>query len=137
SNMWTSVKSTFSKWIGNIRNSIANSFVGHMLKSVRNLKTNFVKIATEMRQGVKRQFGNIVDGAKALPARIGKGVRGAKDKATSGMKNVRNSLIPWAGQPLKKVVEGVDWITGKLGEKKKIVKRDYPQYAKGTKGAHP
>src|SRR5699024_7783818 len=137
SNMWTSVKSTFSKWIGNIRNSIANSFVGHMLKSVRNLKTNFVKIAKEMWQGVKRQFGNIVDGAKALPGRIGKGIRGAKDKATSGMKNVGNSLITWAGKPFNKVVDGVNWITGKLGVKKKIGKWDYPQYAKGTKGAHP
>src|SRR5699024_1423143 len=137
SNMWTSVKSTFSKWIGNIRNSIANSFVGHMLKSVRNLKTNFVKIAKEMWQGVKRQFGNIVDGAKALPGRIGKGIRGAKDKATSGMKNVGNSLITWAGKPFNKVVDGVNWITGKLGVKKKIGKCDYPQYAKGTKGAHP
>src|SRR5699024_7416508 len=59
------------------------------------------------------------------------------DKATSGMKNVGNSLITWAGKPFNKVVDGVNWITGKLGVKKKIGKWDYPQYAKGTKGAHP
>lgn len=137
SNMWTSVKSIFSKWIGNIRNSIANSFVGRMLSSVRNLKTNFVKIAKEMWQGVKRQFGNIVDGAKALPGRIGRGIRGAKSKAVNAMKGVGNNLITWAGKPYNKVVDGVNWITSKLGISKNIDPWPIPQYAKGTKGAHP
>src|SRR5699024_7377531 len=136
SNMWTAVKATFSKWIGNIRTSIANSFVGHMLNSVRNLKTKFIDVAKDMWGGAKKQFNSIVDGAKALPGRIGKGIRGAKDKATSGMKNVGNSLITWAGKRFKRVVDGVNWVTGKLGVKKKIGKWDYPQYAKGTKGAH-
>lgn len=137
SKMWTSVKSIFSKWIGNIRNSIANSFVGRMLSSVRNLKTNFVKIAKEMWQGVKRQFGNIVDGAKALPGRIGKGISGAKSKAVNAMKGVGNNLIRWAGKPYNKVVDGVNWITSKLGISKNIDPWPIPQYAKGTKGAHP
>src|SRR5699024_4443717 len=106
-------------------------------KSVRNLKTNFINVAKDRGGGVKKQFNNIVDGAEALPGRIGKGIRGAKDKATSGMKNVGNSLITWAGKPFNKVVDGVNWITGKLGVKKKIGKWDYPQYAKGTNGAHP
>jgi len=135
-NMWKSVKDTFSKWIKNIRNSIANSFVGHMLKSVGKLKTNFVKIAKEMWQGVKKQFGNIVDGAKGLPGRIGKGISGAKKKAVDAMKDVGNNLIVWAGTPFNKVVGGVNWITGKMGIKKKIGYWKYPQYAEGTKGAH-
>src|SRR5699024_3224194 len=45
--------------------------------------------------------------------------------------------ITWAGKPFNKVVDGVNWITCKLGVKKKIGKWAYPQYAKGTKGAHP
>src|SRR5699024_8022286 len=137
SNMWTAVKATFSKWIGNIRNSIANSFVGHMLKSVRNLKTNFINVAKDMWNGVKKQFNNIVDCAKSLPGRIGTGISGAIDTVTSGMKNVGNSLITWAGNLFNKVVDGVNWITGSLGVKKKSGRCDYPQYAKGTKRAHP
>src|SRR5699024_1947675 len=66
-----------------------------------------------------------------------KAIRGTKDKATSGMKNAGNSLNTWAGKPFNKVVDAVNWITGKLGVKKKIGKWDYPKYAKGTKGVHP
>lgn len=138
SEMWVKTKEIFSRWISNIRGSIEKSFVGRMLKSVRELKSNFIKLAKEMWQGVKRQFNNIVDGAKALPGRIGKGIRGAKSKATNAMKSVGNGIIKWAGKPFNKVVDGVNWITGKLGIKTKVPRWDYPQYAKGTRGkGHP
>src|SRR5699024_1548558 len=139
SNMWTAVKATFSKWISNIRSSIANSFVGHMLKSVNNLKTKFINVAKDMWGGVKKQFNNIVDGAKGLPKRIGDGITKAKGKAKDGMVNVGNTLIEWAGKPFNKVIDGVGWITKKLGvnfDAKKL-HWDYPQYAQGTKGSHP
>src|SRR5699024_3340349 len=118
------------------RNSIENSFVGKMLTSVRNLKTKFVNLAGDMWDGVKKQFNNIVDGAKGLPKRIGDGIKNAKDKATSGMKNVGNAMIKTAGKPFNKVDDGVNWITKKFGGKGDIGHWDYPQYAKGT-GGHP
>src|SRR5699024_4910651 len=94
-----------------------------------------------MRQGVKKQFNNIVDGAKGLPKRIGDGIKNAKSKATDGMKEVGNKLIEWAGKPYNKVIGGVNWITDKLGIKKNIKKWDWKakQYAHGTgghKGGH-
>src|SRR5699024_11731974 len=58
------------------------------------------------------------------------------DKATSGMKTVGNSLIRTAGKPFNKVVDGVNWITKKLGGDGDIEHWPYPQYAKGT-GGHP
>src|SRR5699024_5639027 len=84
----------------------------------------------------KKQFNNIVDGAKGLPKRIGDGIKNAKDKATSGTKTVGNSLIRTAGKPFNKVVDVVKWITKKFGGKGDIGHWDYPQYAKGT-GGHP
>lgn len=136
SSMWSSLRNTFTNRINSIRSSIENSFVGKMITSVTKLKTNFIKLAGEMWTGVKNKFNDIVGGAKALPGRIGDGIRNAKDKAVSGMKSVGNSIIKWAGTPFNKVVDGVNWITGKLGIDSKIDTWDYPQYAKGTKG-HP
>lgn len=137
-NLWRSVKTTFSNQISSIRSSIENSFVGRIISSVTTMKTKFVGIAKDMWKGVKEQFGNIVDGAKKLPGKIGDGITKAKDKATGAMKKVGNSMIEWAGKPFNKVVDGVNWVTGKLGVKTKVAKWDYPQYAKGTKGSgHP
>src|SRR5699024_2222371 len=116
-----------------------NSFVGHMLKSVNNLKTKFINVAKDMWGGVKKQVNNIVDGAKGLPKRIGDGITKAKGKAKDGMVNVGNTLIERAGKQFNKVIDGVGWITKKLGvnfDAKKL-HWDYPQYAQGTKGSHP
>src|SRR5699024_6811163 len=110
------------------------SFVGKMLTSVRNLKTKFVNLAGDMWDGVKKQFNNIVDGAKGLPKRIGDGIKNAKDKATSGMKNVGNALIKTAGKLFNKVVDGLNWITKKIDDKQDIGHWDYPQYEKVTGG---
>lgn len=137
-NMWQWVKNTFTNSISTVYNGVKNSFVGRIIKSITTMKSRFISIAKDMWSGVKKQFDKIVDGAKALPGRIGKGIRNAKDKATDGMKSVGNSIIRWAGKPFNKVVDGVNWITGKLGVDKKIAKWDYPQYAKGTdKKGHP
>ncbi len=138
SNMWDLVKTNFSNKISDIRRSIENSFVGRIIKSVTGMKDNFVRIAKDMWKGVKEQFNNIVDGAKKLPGRIGDGITKAKGKATGAMKKVGNSMIEWAGKPFNKVVDGVNWVTGKLGVKGKVAKWNYPQYATGTKGSgHP
>src|SRR5699024_12048905 len=99
STMKKKVKNKFTKFINSIRKSIENSFVGKMLDSVKNLKTKFIDLAGDMWQGVKKQFNNIVDGAKGLPKRIGDGIKNAKDKATSGMKTDGSSLIRNAGKP--------------------------------------
>lgn len=136
SKMWSGLQNTFTNYITNIRNSISNSFVGRMISSITTLKNRFIGLAKDMWGGVRKQFNNIVSGAKGLPKRIGDGIRNARDKATSGMKSVGNSIIRWAGTPFNKVVDGVNWITGKLGVKAKVPTWNYPQYAKGTKG-HP
>lgn len=131
-NMWNAVKTNFTNKISELKTAISNSFVGSIIRSVTRLKDRFVNIAKDMWGGVKKQFSNIVDGAKKLPGRIGKGISNAKSKATNAMKSVGNSVIKWAGKPFNKVVDGVNWITGKLGIKTKIGTWDYPQYAKGT-----
>lgn len=137
SNMWERVKSLFIDFIQYLVNRIRNSFVVKVIRSVIKLKNDFIELAGDMWQGVKDKFNDIVDGAKALPGRIGRAIKSAKSKATNGMKNVGNALIRTAGKPFNKVVDGVNWITGKFAPGRTSIKHwNYPQYAKGTKG-HP
>src|SRR5699024_12474907 len=118
STMWDKVKHKLTTCIISIGNSIENSFVGKVLTSVRNLKTKFVNLGGDLWDGVKKQFNNIVDGAKGLSKRIGDGIKNAKDKATSGMKSVGNAMIKTAGKTFNKVVTDVNWITKKFGGKR-------------------
>src|SRR5699024_8920128 len=141
SDMCTAVKATYSKWLENIRNSIANSLVGHMLKSESNLKTNIINVAKDMWGEVKKQFNNIVEEAKGLPKLIGDVIRGGKKKSTDGMKDLGNGRIEWAGKTYNRVIGGVNWIIGKLTGTKGTIK-GWPwkdnKYAKGTgKVGHP
>lgn len=136
SNMWTSVKGIFSKWIENIRSSIANSFVGRIIKSITTMKSRFISIAKDMWAGVKKQFTNMVDGAKKLPGRIGRGIKNSAGKAVEGIKSMGNRMLKGFGKPINKMIGGINWVTEKLGVKKKIPKWEVPQYAKGTDG-HP
>src|SRR5690625_3219609 len=129
SNLWTSLKSTFSSYITSIRESIANSFVGRILNRVGRMKTRFVDIAMYMWTGVRSQFTNMVEGAKALPGRIGRGIGSMASKVTSGVKKVTNKLASTLGKGVNGVIDGVNWVLGKIGVKSKIPKWDVPKYA--------
>ncbi|WP_064468294.1 transglycosylase SLT domain-containing protein [Lederbergia galactosidilytica] len=134
--MWSLVYSTFSKKVNEIRNMIANSFVGRMITSVQTLKTKFVNIAKDMWTGIKKQFDNIVSGAKDLPKKIGDGIGKMATKVTDGIAKLNNKLASTLGKGVNGVIGGVNWVLGKIGVNSKIPKWEVPQYAKGTKG-HP
>lgn len=135
--LWNSIRSTFNSMFSGIR-SISSRIKGSIVNSWKSVKSTVTGLVKGLWTSVKLWFGKIVDQAKALPGKIGSGIRSSKGKAVSGMKSVGNSLIRWAGKPFNKVVDGVNWVTSKLGIKKNIGKWNYPQYAKGTgQGGHP
>src|SRR5699024_725674 len=134
--LWNGVRNTFTRMRTGLSNLVTRTKNG-IVNGWKNIKTSVANLAKGLWTSVKKWFDKIVGGAKNLPKRMGDGFRSAKDKAISGMKSVGNKVIEWAGKPFNKVIGGVNWITDKLGIKKDIKKWDYPQYAKGTKGAHP
>ena len=132
SKMWDLVKSNFSSKISDIRSSIENSFVARIIKSITGMKTKFVGIAKDMWKGVKEQFDNIVDGAKKLPGRIGKGIENAKDKAVDGMKSLGKGVLNAAAKPINGTIDGINWILKKVKAPTIDGQWKVPTYSKGT-----
>lgn len=133
--MWTSIKTFFSGGVKKVDEkiiSLANKMRGGFGKA----KNAVVGIAKEMWSGVKTHFNNIVAGAKALPGRIGKGVKSMAHKALDGVISMGNSLLIGLGKVINGVINGLKWVGKELGIDVNISNWKVPQYAHGTNG-HP
>lgn len=102
------------------------------------LKDKAMKIATDMKSSISKKFWEIIEGAKALPKKMGQGIKDMAGKALDGIKYLANKMTKKLGGVVNGVIGGVNWVLGKIGvdEKSQIPKWDVPQYAKGTSG-HP
>ncbi|AOS69283.1 hypothetical protein CJZ71_07200 [Bacillus subtilis] len=102
------------------------------------LKDKAMKIVTDMKSSISKKFREIIEGAKALPKKMGQGIKDMAGKALDGIKYLANKMTKKLGGVVNGVIGGVNWVLGKIGvdEKSQIPKWDVPQYAKGTSG-HP
>ena len=133
--LWNSVRNIFTKMKNGVVNLTSNARKG-IVNQWNRIKSAVSDLATGMWNSVKKTFTNMVDGAKKLPGRIGRGIKNSAGKAVEGIKSMGNRMLKGFGKPINKMIGGINWVTEKLGVKKKIPKWEVPQYAKGTDG-HP
>ncbi|BBP87488.1 hypothetical protein BsIDN1_11060 [Bacillus safensis] len=77
----------------------------------------------------------MVAGAKALPGKIGQGIKSMASKAVSGVRSLGNMLAGALATAVNGVTGGINWVLGKIGLKDvKIPKWTPPKYANGTNG---
>ncbi|MCG8395695.1 phage tail tape measure protein [Bacillus atrophaeus] len=103
------------------------------------MKDKALKIVGDMKSSITKKFWDIVDAAKALPKRMGDGIKSMGGKAMDGIKAFGNRTLRGFGKIINGFTQGgINWILGKIGvsEDKQIPKWEVPQYANGT-GAHP
>ncbi|MEC0886841.1 phage tail tape measure protein [Bacillus atrophaeus] len=103
------------------------------------MKDKALKIVSDMKSSITKKFWDIVDAAKALPKRMGDGIKNMGGKAMDGIKAFGNRTLRGFGRIINGFTQGgINWILGKIGvsEDKHIPKWEVPQYANGT-GGHP
>ncbi|MEC3737051.1 tape measure protein [Bacillus safensis] len=134
--MWNSVKSFFANGATNASNLVVN--MGRMIiKGWSFVKNNVGRLAGALWDLVRKKFGDMVAGAKALPGKIGQGIKSMASKAVSGVRSLGNMLAGALATAVNGVTGGINWVLGKIGLKDvKIPKWTPPKYANGTNG-HP
>ncbi|WP_139368012.1 phage tail tape measure protein [Priestia abyssalis] len=100
------------------------------------LKNNVVNWFGEMKNSGTKKFNEIVEGAKALPGKIGSGIKGTAKFAIAGIDYLGNMMIGGLARGINGVTGGINWVLGKIGVEKKIPEWKPKKYAKGT-NYHP
>lgn len=101
-----------------------------------NLKDKTVEIFSNIKKKVTGYVSDMVTAVRNMPGKMKDGLVKMSSKITEGVTTVANKMTKGLGKGVNGVINGVNWVTDKLGIKSKISEWDVPQYAKGTKG-HP
>ncbi|MCY8950033.1 transglycosylase SLT domain-containing protein [Bacillus atrophaeus] len=134
--MWDGVKQIFSSAVGMVKKLVSNAADG-IIKGWTYIRTKVGDLAHSLWKKVTDKFWDIVDAAKALPGKIGDGIKNMAHKATAGVTSLANKLAGALGKGVNGVIGGVNWVLDKIGLKDKhIPKWEVPKYANGT-GGHP
>lgn len=134
-NMWSGIKGFFVNGVKSASDKIV-SFGQAITKGFRSAKNKAIDIVKSLWTSTKDYFSKIVDGAKALPEKMGTGIKNNAKKALSGITSMGNSLLVGIGKIVNGVINGLNWAGGKIGVEAKIPVWSVPQYARGTTG-HP
>ena len=150
-NRFTTLKDTINTIFTGIRdltktiwNSIKDSVYTPVKNAVKNtlerfngLKSNISDIFKAIKKNVGGYVSDMVKTVKDMPQKMADGIAKGKTALSNGAKKMGNGLIGGVGWGVNKALDGVDWVLGKLGSKKKIGDWPVPQFAKGTpKGGH-
>ncbi|WP_406944483.1 peptidoglycan DD-metalloendopeptidase family protein [Halobacillus sp. SY10] len=122
--LWGALRGIFVSGVNFVKN--------FTIKGFRFLHSGASKLIDKLKFHVGHQFKTIVDAAKALPGKIGTGIKNMAGKAWSGIKSFGEKLASGFAKIINGATGGVNWIMGKLGIDFAIPEWDPPKYAKGT-----
>ncbi|MGI2329648.1 peptidoglycan DD-metalloendopeptidase family protein [Planococcus sp. YIM B11945] len=123
---------TIRSFIGGAVDGISSRIYGVWSGIKRFTGTAFRDVFTS----VKNRFNDIIASAKALPGKIGEGIKSMAGKVKGGITAVINTMSKTLGKGMNGVIKGINWVLNKLGVNIEIAEWDVPQYAQGT-GSHP
>ncbi|MGC1137794.1 transglycosylase SLT domain-containing protein [Bacillus sp. B38] len=137
--MWDGVKQIFSSAVGMVTKLVSNSADG-IIKGWHYIRDKVGDLAHSLWKKVTDKFSDIVEGAKALPGKMGDGIKSMAKHALSGIISLSNSMTDKMADAVNGVIGGVNWVLEKVGvptiPEWKPAHFKVPKYAQGT-GSHP
>lgn len=132
--IFNSVKKFLSDLWSNLKNisvKAANSAKDGVVKAWTSLKTRTTELFGGIKKSVSKIFDDIVSGAKALPKRIGDGIKSMASGVKNGVKAFSNTMVKAMGKGLNGAIKGINWVLEKV-DAPTIKEWKIPEYAKGT-----
>nr|DAY50696.1 MAG TPA: Minor tail protein [Caudoviricetes sp.] len=127
--IWDNVKDKVTTKSGEARDRASSAF--------RTLRSNLSTSLEGVKKTASDVFGKIGSWAADLPGRIAKGLRNGVKSIKNAAASIGNGLVGVVGKAMNGVINGINWVLGKVGAgKSKLKLWTIPKYAKGT-GYHP
>lgn len=136
---WNEIKSgTSSSW-NNVRDSVssaANSAKNNAVNAWSNMKDRMGDYAANIKSTSKNAFDNVASWASGMGEKIGSGLRNGVNAVKRGAAAIGNGIVGVIGSAVNGVIDGINWVLGKVGSGNRLGHWGVPRYANGTNG-HP
>ncbi|QSQ99527.1 transglycosylase SLT domain-containing protein [Lactococcus garvieae] len=139
SNKWNEIKSGTGNAWDNVKTSVsnaANTAKTNASNAWSNMKDKMGGYASNIKKTSKDAFDNVASWASDMGKKIGKGLENGVNAVKKGAAAIGNGIAGVIGGAVNGVIDGINWVLGKVGSGNRLGHWSVPRYANGTDG-HP
>ncbi|PFG83937.1 phage tail protein [Lactococcus lactis] len=139
SSKWNEIKSGTSTAWENVRSSVsnaANNAKDNASNAWSNMKDRMGGYANSIKSTAKSAFDSVASWASDMGRKIGSGLESGVNAVRRGAAAIGNGIAGVIGGAVNGVIDGINWVLGKVGSGNRLGHWSVPRYANGTDG-HP
>ena len=139
SSKWNEIKSGTSTTWENVRSFVSNAAsnaANNASNAWSNMKDRMGGYANSIKSTAKSAFDSVASWASDMGRKIGSGLESGVNAVRRGAAAIGNGIAGVIGSAVNGVIDGINWVLGKVGSGNRLGHWSVPRYANGTDG-HP